>query len=338
MYLDKTVDIEINETTSILQYVTVLFPLLSLTIWQIYLPGRLSLIPLALAAISSFLVFISTIKKGKQAVYCSDCIAGLIFPGILMFIIRMNPNQIETFFQGLSRGSSFLFMVQLLMTILLCTQLLALLLSVVRVAKNRSKLHLAKKNNSAILICLLLCITILLAYIIRYQNSWFRWDSINYYRGMSWIDPIDIFKARSDGLVVAGHPAYAYALLVLVLDAVPTIDLFQALYLSNGVTLLATFVLAYLIYLSVVSIKRKWLYPLAALFTCFSTYILGSITQENPEHLGLVAIMLLIWSLHSRRYCWSLIACWICCYTRETLTPVVAASHSNSFYISTIRK
>lgn len=306
-----------------LHLISIASPLFSLSIWQLYLPGRVSLIPFIVGCISSLVVLVATILKKFRPIEVSDCLAALLFPGLLLFIMHMDYLKIESYFQGLVRGEEFLFEVQLILNTLFWMQFINLIISITYKIHNSGEYLSKNKENIIQILITVTCLVILVIYIMRYQHVWYRWDSFNYYRGMSWIDSRNIFQSYSNGLVVAGHPAYAYALLVIFIDAIPGISLFQALYFTNGVVFLGTYGLIYKIYSLLRSFRYTWIYPLVALFTCFSTYILGSITQENPEHLGLLAIILLIWSLSSKRYCWTLLACWICCYTRETLVPVV---------------
>lgn len=179
--------------------------------------------------------------------------------------------------------------------------------------------------RKSILPKLLIAAVFVLIFLVGFQfyDQWPRWDSAAYYVSCSQLDVVDVFFRGRDGLVVCGHPAGAYAILVMLAECIPGVNTLNALHLVTIFSISAIYLFSYIILEELIPPKNNVLIALMALGFICSTYALGAVPQINAELLCYAAMLLFLVGTIKNNHCLCLIGCYVACNSRETAVPII---------------
>lgn len=301
-----------GKRTGILQLLSMVCMILTIQIWQIHGFGRISIVVFLAGIIASLITSIIAVRDSIHGQLLVNTVISFILEASALAILFKNHYELKRF---LGSGNFGIIWISL--------SLLAII-QVFQLAKAVPVLRIKKKNWKNIIL-IVIFIGILISISMQFLNPWPRWDSAAYYFEMKKLSAVNIFQNLNNGLIVAGHPTAAWVFLSFLFETIPAVSKLNALFFSNVFLMVLVFLLVYYILTKLLSFKRIYIYSILAFIFTVCPYILGAITNINPEHLCSVGILIFLVGFIQSNYFISFLACYIVCNTRETGLPIIAA-------------
>lgn len=297
---------------------------LTLQTWQAHWVGRISVAILLMSLVTASVSCLCSLRSSYDGTLAGNAAVLTLVELSLLLLFISSREEVFSYFNSSSTSRFVIWSIYWVFAAIALIQTIQLIFCLVRgrgliLEFPRSRFQVLRVSFFAVGVVAIALIGV------QFFNQWFRWDSAAYYVATERLTVLDVFQPGRDGLMVAGHPAGAYALLVMVCSLVPEISHLNAMYLANIVTGILTYILGYALLKRLVSLKKHdFVYPLLALAFCCSTYVMGSLSQLNPEHLCTVGLLLLVLGVVKKNYVFGVIGCYIACNTREVAVPVTA--------------
>ena len=295
----------------IFQLISVICMILTIQIWQIHKFGRVSLSFFFIGFFCSAFSSILAIKKSITGQLLHNSIVCYILEIAALTIFIINEQLIQSYLT-----EKFFWIVCIPFIMIITIQSLQFIFAL---WNKHLKINVSKEK-----LLLGAFVLIIIGIGSQFFNIWPRWDSAAFYFGVKKLNVLNIFQSGKDGLIVCGHPAGAWALLILCFHSITDLSLLNALHLSNIFLTIFIFFLIYLILKNVIALKGSFFYPILAFVFICSPYILGTIADINPERLCIAGLLLFFLGVIKNNYFLCTIACYVVCNSRETGVPIIA--------------
>ena len=301
---------------TILQLLSAAFFLFTLQIWQFHGFGRISIAFFLMGVILSVLYIIETIKYAVYGQLLYNSVLDMLFKASFLLIIFGSFSEILEYL-----GKMYFTIIYVPLIVLIVFHFVQLIKAVpYHSIKKTCKKFLNQKD---IYINFFFAI-ILLVIFLQFTNLWPRWDSAAYYISLEKLNATNIFQCGANGLIVCGHPASVYAILVLLIRVIPGISNLNSLYLLNLFIIFIDYLLINGIFRRLFIVKYNYFYFILAFVFICSPYILGNIANINPESICFTGLLLYIYGFTSENNYVCMVGCYTVCYSRETGVPVIA--------------
>lgn len=304
----------------VVQIVSIACIIFAIQIWQFNGFGFISFSILLIGVFAGILCCVlATRKKIFGGEICCNIFIGFILGSFALIMLLNSFGEIEIYLGNLVFKIMCIFLSVMLAVYAFY---LASVIGHLNAKKLISKFFKGVNWKNVLLVCVFF--TFLLTVFMNFFNLWPRWDSFVYCKMWERISLVNLFQSKKDGMIIAGHPAGAYALLGFLFDAIFDMSSYNLFYLSNIFLLFIDYLIICQIFKKLCKNQSPYIYSVLSFTFILSPYILGMVTCNSPEPLGLTGIILFLWAYLSNNYYVCIISCYIVCNSRETGIPVMA--------------